>query len=214
MAICPNKHYYDDTRFTHCQDCEREQAGAGRGRSPAPSTVFEEGGVAAGAGGGQRRPPPAPVYGGPPFDAQPGGAPPTRPDGGPMPPHRPMPARPGNRTIMDDDVVEAPRLMGFLVIAASKDDDEYRYFRLRKGINRIGKFGSRAEIELRDGLCSQEHALVLCTRTATRAIDLDSTNGLFVNGDRVELALLAAGDRLKVGRTELVFVPFDFVADD
>ena len=34
--------------------------------------------------------------------------------------------------------------------------------------------------------------------------DLESTNGTFVNGKRVEVAQLASGDRLQVGRLELV----------
>ena len=34
--------------------------------------------------------------------------------------------------------------------------------------------------------------------------DLDSTNGTFVNGQRVDTAVLAPGDRLQVGRVELV----------
>ena len=34
--------------------------------------------------------------------------------------------------------------------------------------------------------------------------DLDSTNGTFVNGARVETARLVSGDRLGVGRVELV----------
>jgi len=34
--------------------------------------------------------------------------------------------------------------------------------------------------------------------------DLDSTNGTFVNGARVETTRLASGDRIQVGRVELV----------
>lgn len=34
--------------------------------------------------------------------------------------------------------------------------------------------------------------------------DLDSTNGTFVNGTRVTQAKLASGDRLQVGRMELI----------
>ena len=34
--------------------------------------------------------------------------------------------------------------------------------------------------------------------------DLDSTNGTFVNGHRIESARLASGDRMQVGRVELV----------
>ncbi|OFW35462.1 MAG: hypothetical protein A3F70_16335 [Acidobacteria bacterium RIFCSPLOWO2_12_FULL_67_14] len=34
--------------------------------------------------------------------------------------------------------------------------------------------------------------------------DLDSTNGTFINGNRVEAGVLSSGDRLGVGRVELV----------
>jgi ABC transport system ATP-binding/permease protein len=34
--------------------------------------------------------------------------------------------------------------------------------------------------------------------------DLESTNGTFVNGRRIDVARLAPGDRLQVGRMELV----------
>jgi pSer/pThr/pTyr-binding forkhead associated (FHA) protein len=35
--------------------------------------------------------------------------------------------------------------------------------------------------------------------------DLDSTNGTFVNGERITSQRLADGDRVKVGRTSLIF---------
>jgi pSer/pThr/pTyr-binding forkhead associated (FHA) protein len=34
--------------------------------------------------------------------------------------------------------------------------------------------------------------------------DLESTNGTFVNGQRIETARLAPGDRLQIGRLELI----------
>ena len=34
--------------------------------------------------------------------------------------------------------------------------------------------------------------------------DMDSTNGTFVNGRRIETARLASGDRVTIGRVELV----------
>ena len=34
--------------------------------------------------------------------------------------------------------------------------------------------------------------------------DLESTNGTFVNGNRVEVARLMSGDKVRVGRVELV----------
>jgi pSer/pThr/pTyr-binding forkhead associated (FHA) protein len=34
--------------------------------------------------------------------------------------------------------------------------------------------------------------------------DLESTNGTFVNGERTEVATLAPGDRVQIGRVEVV----------
>jgi pSer/pThr/pTyr-binding forkhead associated (FHA) protein len=34
--------------------------------------------------------------------------------------------------------------------------------------------------------------------------DLESTNGTYINGERIERALLASGDTLQVGRAELI----------
>ena len=34
--------------------------------------------------------------------------------------------------------------------------------------------------------------------------DLESTNGTYVNGERIERARLASGDKVQVGRVELV----------
>lgn len=39
--------------------------------------------------------------------------------------------------------------------------------------------------------------------------DLESTNGTFVNGTRVDTAQLASGDRLQVGRLELIALQDD-----
>lgn len=36
--------------------------------------------------------------------------------------------------------------------------------------------------------------------------DLESTNGTFVNGQRIEAARLSSGDRVRIGRVELVAV--------
>ena len=46
-----------------------------------------------------------------------------------------------------------------------------------------------------------------CPRCPTGELevrDLASTNGTFVNGTRVEIARLSSGDRLKIGRVELL----------
>lgn len=222
MAICNHGHYYDESRNpAGCPECGRIAQGGGGGA--APRTIHEGGGGAAPAG---------PVAQ-PPWQQQGGGVPPTVVGGGgggggraaPVsPPWQRAPGPPaggghaapragGPRTMLEDDV-GVERLMGFVVVVNSREDDINRYIRLRKGINYVGRFGARAHVELRDGDCSAEHALVLCTNASTRVIDLDSTNGLFVNGSRTDLAELQAGDVVRVGNTHLAFVPFRFVAED
>jgi pSer/pThr/pTyr-binding forkhead associated (FHA) protein len=50
---------------------------------------------------------------------------------------------------------------------------------------------------------SKEHAAIEVAGQRYVVRDLDSTNGTFVNGTRVERALLKDGDRLGIGRVEL-----------
>jgi pSer/pThr/pTyr-binding forkhead associated (FHA) protein len=51
---------------------------------------------------------------------------------------------------------------------------------------------------------SKEHAAIEVAGQRYVVRDLDSTNGTFVNGKRVKTADLSEGDRLSVGRLELV----------
>lgn len=60
------------------------------------------------------------------------------------------------------------------------------------------------ELVLRSPDASRRHAEIAPEGDGWRVRDLDSTNGTYVNGARIETARLASGDRLKVGRVELV----------
>jgi len=162
----------------------------------APPTRYEEGGAAGGL------PPVAPFPGMKAFHRGPAASVPA------------MPMATGARTVFEDATEAAERLMGFLVVVQSREEEEWRYFRLKKGVNFIGRFGSRCSIELRDREASEQHALLVCTNSATRIIDLDSSNGTIVQGRRIEIAQLSEGDRIQVGRTTMMFVPFPYVAED
>jgi len=123
-----------------------------------------------------------------------------------------VPFTPGGKTRCDSDDA---RLKGFLVITESRlAEDEWRYFRISKGVTRIGRFGSRASVELRDTEVSLDHALIVATNRAVRLIDLDSSNGLFIDGNKAEIALLDQGTEIQIGRTKMRFVPFDWVAEE
>jgi FHA domain-containing protein len=61
------------------------------------------------------------------------------------------------------------------------------------------------DIQLADPNVSRRHAEVRQEGAAYWAIDLDSTNGMEVNGRRQKRAKLRQGDRITLGSTELLF---------
>ena len=60
------------------------------------------------------------------------------------------------------------------------------------------------DIELQDDFISRVHALFEEFGQNWLVTDRGSLNGTFVNGTRVDMARLASGDRLRVGRVELI----------
>jgi pSer/pThr/pTyr-binding forkhead associated (FHA) protein len=67
----------------------------------------------------------------------------------------------------------------------------------------IGR-GPRADFIIDTNLISRVHCRLEVTETELAVEDLKSTNGTFVNGCRVSRSPLQSGDRLRLGRLELV----------
>ena len=65
---------------------------------------------------------------------------------------------------------------------------------------------ARCNVRLSSVDVSRSHALITCQRGALTLLDLGSTNGTFVNDQRVKRARLQSGDRVRVGRVELTVV--------
>lgn len=61
----------------------------------------------------------------------------------------------------------------------------------------------RADFIVDAAMVSRLHCRLSAGATELEVVDLDSTNGTFVNGRRVTRALLKGGDRLGIGRVEL-----------
>jgi len=77
-------------------------------------------------------------------------------------------------------------------------------FRILPGsIKTIGR-AARADFVVDAALVSRLHCRLTAGAAELEVVDLESTNGTFVNGERTERAQLKAGDRLGVGRVELV----------
>jgi predicted nucleic acid-binding Zn-ribbon protein len=88
---------------------------------------------------------------------------------------------------------------------AFEDDERVRVVPLQEGWTRIGRSLS-AHIRFDDPTVSRRHALIYCDPDGARILDDRSLNGVFRNGDRVELAELEDGDEIDVGRFRLFFV--------
>ena len=76
-------------------------------------------------------------------------------------------------------------------------------FRVRAGgVKTVGR-ATRADFIVDAALVSRLHCRLEAGDECVEVIDLDSTNGTYVNGKRVTRARLGEGDRLRVGRVEL-----------
>ena len=76
-------------------------------------------------------------------------------------------------------------------------------FRLTPGaIKTVGR-ATGADFIVDVALVSRLHCRLTATEGHVEVVDLESTNGTFVNDQKVERANLANGDRLRVGRVEM-----------
>jgi MoxR-like ATPase len=64
---------------------------------------------------------------------------------------------------------------------------------------------SGLDLSLNDGMCSGEHAALRLTNGAWNIVDLDSSNGTWLNEERITSAPLATGDLVQIGGTSFVF---------
>ena len=76
-------------------------------------------------------------------------------------------------------------------------------FRLTPGaIKTVGR-APRADFILDVALVSRLHCRLTAGDDQLKVVDLESTNGTYVNDKRIDTATLATGDRLRIGRVEL-----------
>lgn len=92
----------------------------------------------------------------------------------------------------------------WLLQQSDSDTDPSITFRLSPGsIKTIGR-APGVELTLDAALVSRIHCRLEAHDETLEVVDLESTNGVYVNGERVARAHMIPGDRLKVGRVELV----------
>src|SRR5271169_3706733 len=68
---------------------------------------------------------------------------------------------------------------------------------------------SELDMVLVEDMVSRRHARIACTDTQIVIEDLGSTNGTFVNGEKISRASLKEGDRVLIGTSILKVVALD-----
>jgi pSer/pThr/pTyr-binding forkhead associated (FHA) protein len=77
-------------------------------------------------------------------------------------------------------------------------------FRILPGsIKTIGR-APRADFIVDAALVSRVHCRLSAGAAELEVVDLESTNGTFVNGERIARATLRSGDKLAVGKVEFL----------
>ena len=84
-----------------------------------------------------------------------------------------------------------------------RSDDPPVVMRLPAGASRIIGRSPRADFVVDSPLLSRLHCRLSATDAGLTVEDLQSTNGTYVNGERVRQAPLRDGDRLRLGRYEM-----------
>src|SRR5438128_9329790 len=89
------------------------------------------------------------------------------------------------------------------VLKTADETDAPFLFRILPGsIKTVGR-APRADFIVEAALVSRLHCRLTAGATELEVVDLESTNGTFVNGERADRAILKSGDRLGVGRVDL-----------
>ena len=91
------------------------------------------------------------------------------------------------------------------ILRTTAEGEPERTFRVLPGVARTIGRSTGADFILDAALVSRVHCQLLALGDGALEVrDLESTNGTYVNGNRVEKAMLAPGDKVQVGRVELV----------
>ncbi len=83
-------------------------------------------------------------------------------------------------------------------------DEKGRIIYLSKNYMTIGR-GAHADIVISDKTVSRKHCLIEVNGLDVFVIDLESSNGTYVNNVKINKALLKPGDKLRIGSTLLKF---------
>jgi predicted Zn finger-like uncharacterized protein len=136
-------------------------------------------------------------------------------DDTPPPPEsrRPAAAMPADGTVTGKDLhrmgmLELPKDKRFSV-AVIQGEGTGQIFQINKTRTMIGRLGAEADIHVDDPECSRQHAVIEILGETAILRDLESTNGTFVDVDRIEQQVLQNQMEFRIGSHVLMFIITD-----
>lgn len=106
------------------------------------------------------------------------------------------------------------RARGRAYVTALSGASVGRVFRLAAGETALGR-GTTAGIQICEDGVSRLHAKIVCEADGTaKIVDLESTNGTYVNGRRVKSEYLREGDRIRVGQSATLDFRYEHVSEE
>jgi Zn-finger nucleic acid-binding protein len=97
---------------------------------------------------------------------------------------------------------EMPHSKPVLVCAIDTPGQVSRTLRLADEVIKIGRAAS-AQLRIEDDSITRMHAVIEVGELDVRVIDLGSSLGTLVNGERVNAAVLRSGDEIRIGATTI-----------
>jgi len=110
--------------------------------------------------------------------------------------------RQGGTVFLDRD--SAPEPLALLIIKSGPYANTT--LPLKAGVNTIGRDGRVNDHPIDDPAVSERHLSIRFQNGRFTATDLDSSNGTFINNQRIDKQTLESNDLIRIGKTELVFV--------
>lgn len=129
---------------------------------------------------------------------------------GPWPPIQetmpsPQPPTPSEPPVLPRTELVAPPVAAVAWLVSRPPARAGRQFPLQAGRNTLGRDGSRCQVVLDDSTVSGEHAAIVFEHGRFVLYDLASTNGTYLNDQRIQRQMLYDGDEIRLGNRVLVF---------
>jgi hypothetical protein len=105
--------------------------------------------------------------------------------------------------LIETGAVSSSQPVACLTVISGRDQG--KHFEITTSDILIGRHPALADFLLQDPTISAQHARIRYEGNQFVIYDLDSTNGLFVNAQRVRQQRLFDGDKLRLGAVELIF---------